>query len=125
MGVDGVMLSNHGGRQLDRGPSPLEVLPVIRDTLGEKIVLMFDSGIRRGSDIVTALSLGAKFCFVGRWTLYGVTVGDEAGASFALDMIRTEVSSVMTQLGAPDVGSLGPQFLMWDSDGDPKRNARP
>lgn len=125
MGVDGVMLSNHGGRQLDRAPSPLEVLPRVRDTLGEKIVLMFDSGIRRGSDIVTALSLGAKFCFVGRWTLYGVTVGAAAGASHALDMIRTEVTSVMTQMGAPDIASLGPQFLMWDASADPRRNARP
>ena len=125
MGADGVMISNHGGRQLDRAPSPLEVLPAICDAVGEKAAVMFDSGIRRGSDIVTALSLGAKFCFVGRWTLYGVAAGAEAGARHALSMIGTEVGSVMAQIGAPDIVSLGPQFLMWDTDGEPGRNRRP
>jgi (S)-mandelate dehydrogenase len=123
MGVDGVMLSNHGGRQLDRAPSPLEVLPVVRDRFGEKIVVMLDSGIKRGSDIVTALSLGAKFCFVGRWTLFGVTAGADAGARHALGMIRSEVSSVMTQIGAPDVAALGSRYLMWGDD-DLRRNTR-
>jgi (S)-mandelate dehydrogenase len=125
MGVDGVMVSNHGGRQLDRGPSPVEVLPAIRDAVGEKMTVMLDSGIRRGSDVVTALSLGARFCFVGRWTLYGVTAGGEAGARHALTQAGTEVASVMTQIGAPDIATLGPQFLMWDSDEDLKRNRRP
>ena len=125
MGADGLIISNHGGRQLDRAPSPLEVLPAICDTVGEKAVVMFDSGIRRGSDIVTALSLGAKFCFVGRWTLYGAAAGAEAGAQYALAMIGTEVGSVMTQIGAPDVATLGPQFLMWDADAAPGRNRRP
>lgn len=125
MGVDGLMVSNHGGRQLDRGPSPLEVLPAIRDAVGEKLTVMLDSGIRRGSDIVTALSLGARFCFVGRWTLYGVTAGAEAGASHALTQASTEVAAIMAQIGAPDIATLGPQFLMWDSDEDLKRNRRP
>ena len=117
LGVDGLMVSNHGGRQLDRAPSPIEVLPAIRDAAGERITLMFDSGIRRGADIVTALALGAKFCFVGRWTLYGVAVGAEAGARHAVAMINGEVSAVMTQRGAPEVATLGPDFLMWDDRG--------
>ena len=125
MGADGLMISNHGGRQLDRAPSPLEVLPAIVDAVGDTSVVMFDSGIRRGSDIVTALALGAKFCFVGRWTLYGVAAGAEAGAAHALSMIATEVGSVMTQIGATDVAALGPQFLMWDKNGEPGRNRRP
>ena len=125
MGVDGLMVSNHGGRQLDRAPSPLEVLPAIRDAVGEKVTVMFDSGIRRGSDIVTALSLGAKFCFVGRWTLYGATAGGEEGAKHALSMASTELSSVMTQIGAPDIASLGPQFLMWEGEDGLRRNSRP
>jgi (S)-mandelate dehydrogenase len=125
LGVDGIMVSNHGGRQLDRAPSPLEVLPAIRDAVGDKVTLMFDSGIRRGADIITALSLGAKFAFVGRWTLYGVAAGGQAGATHAVNMIRNEVGLVMTQMGAPDIASLGPQFLMWDGAEDLKRNRRP
>ena len=65
MGVDGVMVSNHGGRQLDRAPSPIEVLPAIPAAVGDKMTVMFDSGIRRGSDVIVALCLGAKFVFVG------------------------------------------------------------
>ena len=125
LGVDGIMVSNHGARQLDRAPSPLEVLPAIRDAVGDKVTVMFDSGIRRGADIVTALSLGAKFVFVGRWTLYGVAAGAQAGANHAVSMIRNEVSLVMTQMGAPDIASLGPDFLMWDNDADLTRNRRP
>ena len=118
------MISNHGARQLDRAPSPLEVLPVIRDLVGDRMTLMLDSGIRRGSDVVTALCLGAKFCFVGRWTLYGVAAGGEAGASHALDLMKNEVSLTMGQMGAPDIKSLDQSFLMWDSPDDFKRNKR-
>jgi (S)-mandelate dehydrogenase len=125
MGVDGVMVSNHGGRQLDRAPSPIEVLPAIRDAVGDKLVVMLDSGIRRGSDIVTALSLGARFCFVGRWTLYGVTAGAQAGAGHALAMAGNEVGSIMTQIGVTNIEGLGPQCLMWDGDEDLMRNRRP
>ena len=123
LGVDGIMVSNHGGRQLDRAPAPIEVLPAIRDAVNDKITLLFDSGIRRGADIVTALASGAKFCFVGRWTLYGVSAGGQAGAAHAVEMINTEVKNVMTQIGAPDVATLGPDFLMWD-EGKYGRNAR-
>jgi (S)-mandelate dehydrogenase len=116
LGVDGIIVSNHGGRQLDRAPSPLEVLPAIREAVGDKLTLMFDSGIRRGSDIVITLCLGAKFAFVGRWTLYGVTAGGEAGARHAVEMIRTEVRTVMVQLGAPNIAALGPDFLFPETE---------
>jgi L-lactate dehydrogenase (cytochrome)/(S)-mandelate dehydrogenase len=112
--VDGIIVSNHGARQLDRAPSPIEVLPAIRDAVGDRVTVMLDSGIRRGADIVAAHCLGAKFAFVGRWTLYGVTVGAEAGAYHAVDMISNEVATVMRQMGAPNIKSFGPDFLMWD-----------
>ena len=69
------MVSNHGARQLDRAPSPIDVLPAINAAVGEKMTVMLDGGIRRGSDVITALCLGAKYVFVGRPTLYGVTAG--------------------------------------------------
>lgn len=124
-GIDGLMVSNHGARQLDRAPSPVEVLPAIRDAVGDKMTLMLDSGIRRGSDVVTALCLGAKFCFVGRMTLYGVAAGGEAMASTALGIMRNEIDLVMGNMGAPDIPSLGPDFLMWDDEADLRRNTRP
>ena len=89
------------------------------------MTLMLDSGIRRGADIVTALCLGAKFAFVGRWTLYGVTAGAEAGARHAVDMIGKEVGCAMTQMGAPDIRTLGPDFLFWNSTDNLKRNRLP
>lgn len=125
IGIDGLMISNHGARQLDRAPSPLEVLPVIRDLVGDKMTLMLDSGIRRGSDVLTAMCLGAKFCFVGRWTLYGVAAAGEAGAHHALGLMRNEISLTMGQMGAPDTKCLDQSFLMWDSAEDLKRNRRP
>ena len=125
MGVDGLMVSNHGARQLDRAPSPIEVLPAIRDAVGDTVTLMLDSGIRRGADIVAAHCLGAKFVFVGRWTLYGVTAGAEAGAHHAVGMIGREVEMVMRQMGVPTMHSLGPDFLMWNDSEDLKRNRRP
>jgi (S)-mandelate dehydrogenase len=124
-GIDGLMVSNHGARQLDRAPSPVEVLPAIRDAVGDKMTLMLDSGIRRGSDVVTALCLGAKFCFVGRMTLYGVAAGGEAMAGTALNIMRNEIDLVMGNMGAPDIPSLGPDFLMWDDEADLRRNTRP
>ena len=125
LGVDGIMVSNHGARQLDRAPSPIEVLPAIRDAVGDTMTLMLDSGIRRGSDIVTALCLGAKFAFVGRWTLYGVTAGAQAGANHAVGMIGNEIGGVMGQMGAPTIAALGPDYLFWDGPEDLKRNRRP
>ncbi len=125
IGVDGIMVSNHGGRQLDRSPGPIEVLPAISAAVGEKMTVMYDSGIRRGSDAVTALCLGAKYVFVGRATLYGVTAGGCAGATRALDIFRDEVERVMQHLAAPDIKSLGPHLLMWKNEDDLRRNLRP
>ena len=124
-GVDGIMVSNHGARQLNTAPSPVEVFPAIRDAVGDKMTLMLDSGVRGGSDAVTALCLGAKYVFVGRMTLYAVAAGGERLASRALDIMRNEVDLTMGQMGAPNIAALGPEFLMWDDQEDLKRNRRP
>jgi L-lactate dehydrogenase (cytochrome)/(S)-mandelate dehydrogenase len=125
LGVDGLMVSNHGGRQLDRAPGPIEVLPAIASAVGDRLTLMYDSGIRRGSDAITALCLGAKYVFVGRHTLYGVSAGGLAGAMRALAILRNEIDLTMGQMGAPSIASLGPQFLMWQDEADLRRNMRP
>ena len=124
-GVDGIMVSNHGARQLNTAPSPVEVFPAIRDAVGDKMTLMLDSGVRGGSDVVTALCLGAKYVFVGRMTLYAVAAGGERLASRALDIMRNEVDLTMGQMGAPNIAALGSEFLMWDDQEDLKRNRRP
>jgi (S)-mandelate dehydrogenase len=118
IGVDGIMVSNHGGRQLDRAPAPIEVLPAISAAVGDKMTLMYDSGIRRGSDAITALCLGAKYVFVGRATLYGVTAGGRAGATKALAIFRDEIERAMMQMGVPDIKGLGPHRLMWKDEED-------
>jgi (S)-mandelate dehydrogenase len=124
LGVDGIMVSNHGARQLDNAPSPLEVLPAIRDAVGDKMTLMFDGGIRRGLDALIALCMGAKFCFVGRPTLYGVTAGGLPGAAKALQIFRREIDLSMAQIGAAKIADLGPHFLMWKDEEDLRRNRR-
>jgi L-lactate dehydrogenase (cytochrome)/(S)-mandelate dehydrogenase len=123
IGADGIMVSNHGARQLDRAPSPIEVLPAVAAAVGDKMTVMFDSGIRRGSDAVVALCLGAKYVFVGRATLYGAAAGGTGGAARALAILRDEIGRTMAQMGAPDILSLGPQFLSWNHPDETRRNA--
>ena len=124
LGVDGIMVSNHGARQLDNAPSPLHVLPAIRDAVGDKMTVMFDGGVRRGLDAIIALCMGAKFVFQGRPTLYGVTAGGVAGASKALGIFRREVDLSLAQMGAAKIADLGPHFLMWKDEEDLRRNRR-
>ena len=112
MGVDGLIVSNHGGRQLDSMPSPLDMLPMIRAAVGPDVPLLLDSGVRRGSDIVAALCLGADFVLTGRATLYGATAGGLEGVKKAVSILRREIDLVMGQLGAVNVEALGPRFLL-------------
>lgn len=123
LGVDGVIVSNHGARQLDRAPSPLDVLPSVKTAVGDRMTVMLDSGIRRGSDVLVALCLGAEFVFLGRPTLYGVTVGGTAGAAHAIDILRGEIDIVMAQSGLPDLRQLGPDCLYQETHAD-RRNER-
>ncbi len=112
LGMDGIFVSNHGGRQLDGAMSPIEVLPGIADAVGGRIVIALDSGARRGSDIVKALALGADVVFVGRATLYGAAVAGEAGAGRAIEILMSEVDRVMALLGARSVAELTPDHLV-------------
>lgn len=120
LGVDGIMVSNHGGRQLDNAPSPLEVLPRICGVVGDRLTVMLDGGIRRGLHALIAIAAGAKFVFQGRPTLYGVTAGGVVGAAKALEIFRREIDVSMAQIGVTNIADLGPQFLMWNDEADLK-----
>ena len=112
VGVDGIMVSNHGGRQLDQAPAPLDMLAPICAAAGDKLTVMLDSGVRRGADILTAMCLGARFVFVGRATLYGTVAGGFAGAQKAIEILRKEIDLVMGQIGCPSLERLGPGYLL-------------
>ena len=112
-GADGIDVSNHGGRNLDGIISPIEILPQIVDAVGKRATVFMDSGIRRGSDVVKALALGADAVMVGRSTLYGVAAGGEAGASRALEIYRDEIHRNMALLGCNTLDELGPHCLQF------------
>ena len=115
VGCDGILVSNHGGRQLDQAPGSLDVLPAIKAAVGDRMTVMLDSGVRRGADILIALCLGAQFCFFGRPTLYGAVAGGLPGGKKAIDIFRGEIDLTMGQIGCPSLGELGPDFL-WTDD---------
>lgn len=115
-GADGVIVSNHGGRNLDGSMAPLEALPEVVDAVGKRTTVIVDSGFRRGSDVVKALALGAQAVLIGRATLYGVAAGGEAGAARALELLREEISRVMALLGVRSVDELGPEVLHFMDD---------
>jgi L-lactate dehydrogenase (cytochrome)/(S)-mandelate dehydrogenase len=110
-GVDGIILSNHGGRQLDRAPTPIDVLPKISQLVGNKIDVMIDGGIRRGSDIIIALCLGAKFVFIGRAGLYGAAAGGSEGIDKAYNILREEIDQNLGQMGCTNISNLGDEWL--------------
>lgn len=110
-GVDGVIVSNHGGRQLDCAPAPLEMLPAIRAAVAGQMTVMLDGGIRRGSDILKAWALGADFTFVGRPALYGVAADGLPGAQRALQILQQEIDLTLAQLGCADLGMLTGELL--------------
>ena len=120
IGCDGVIVSNHGARQLDQAPGSLDVLPAIKAAVGDRMTVMLDSGVRRGADILIALCLGAQFVFMGRPTLYGAAAGGLPGVKKAVEILRGEIDLVMGQIGCPSLDQLGPDFLASD---DWRRNA--
>ena len=99
-GVDGIVVSNHGARNLDCAPGPTDVLPAIVAAVGDKMDVLADSGVRRGADIARFIALGAKGVMIGRATLYGVAIGGAAGASHVLDILHQQLSVTMGMLGA-------------------------
>jgi (S)-mandelate dehydrogenase len=110
-GADGVIVSNHGGRNLETAISPIEVLADVVDAVGKRVAVLADSGFRRGTDIVKALALGAHAVQVGRSTLYGVAAGGEEGARRAIAIFRGEIDRVMAQLGCNSIGELSSEHL--------------
>jgi len=111
LGCDGIVLTNHGGRQLDSCVAPMEVLPEIVAEVGARMTVIIDSGFRRGTDIVKALALGATAVMIGRPVLYGLIAGGEPGVQRALQMLTSETDRVLGQLGCRSISELGPHLL--------------
>ncbi|WP_459617040.1 alpha-hydroxy acid oxidase [Bordetella sp. 2513F-2] len=111
LGMDGIVVSNHGGRQLDGAVSPLRVLPEIVEQAGSMVV-MFDSGVRRGTDAMKALALGARYVFVGRPFNYAAAVAGEAGVRHAIRLMQDEIARNMGMLGITRLDELDPSFLV-------------
>ncbi len=111
MGIDAIALSHHGGRQLDSTPPPFELIPQVRDAVGDEVAIISDGGVMRGADIVKAVARGATACMAGRAYLYGLGAAGEAGVDLALQLLRDEVHRTMTLIGAHSIADLGPEFL--------------
>jgi L-lactate dehydrogenase (cytochrome) len=110
-GVEGIIVSNHGGRQLDGTVSPMRVLAGVAEAAGDGITVMMDSGIRRGTDVLKALALGAKFVWVGRPFNYAASVAGEPGVAHAIQILKGEVRRNMALLGVTSPGQVGPSYL--------------
>lgn len=110
-GVQGIVLTNHGGRQMDACISGVELLPAVRAELGGQLEIIVDGGFRRGQEILRALALGADSVMLGRATLYGLQAGGEAGVTHALNLLRAEMQRNLTLLGCASVSELGPHLL--------------
>jgi (S)-mandelate dehydrogenase len=110
-GVDGVVVSSHGGRQLDWTIAPLDLVPVAREIVGDRIALHMSGGVRRGTDMLKALALGADTVWIGRAALYGLGAAGAAGAARALAILKSEALDSMGLLGVSRVDELGPQLL--------------
>ncbi len=110
-GVDGIVVSNHGGRQLDGAVSPLRVLPAVKASAGNMAVMM-DSGIRRGTDVLKALALGADFVFIGRPMLYAAAVAGEYGVTHAINLLRSELHTDMALVGINTLAEMRPELLL-------------
>jgi isopentenyl diphosphate isomerase/L-lactate dehydrogenase-like FMN-dependent dehydrogenase len=105
-GVDGIVVSNHGGRQLDGAPGSIEVLPEVAAAVGQHMTVLFDGGIRRGSDVVKAVALGANACLIGRPYLYGLGAAGQRGAEQAIEILRREIARTLALVGRPTIAAL-------------------
>jgi isopentenyl diphosphate isomerase/L-lactate dehydrogenase-like FMN-dependent dehydrogenase len=112
LGANGIMVSNHGGRQLDSAPGSIDMLPAIADAVDSRMEVLIDSGFRRGSDVGKALCLGAKAAFFGRPAMFGVAAGGESGAGEVINIMRQEISLLMGQLGWTDFDKAGRDSLI-------------
>ena len=110
-GVDGIILSNHGGRQLDRAPVPFRLLPDLVREVGSEATIMIDTGIMNGADVIASVALGAKFTIIGRAYLYGLMAGGRAGVDRAIEILSEEVVRTMKLLGVSNVEELEPRHV--------------
>jgi len=119
-GVDGLIVSSHGGRQLDAAPAPVEALPAIAAAVQGRLTLLLDGGIRRGSDVVKGLALGADACLIGRPALWGLAVAGEAGVAHVLEIFRSEIDRVMGLCGLECLADIDRDLLF-----GPEQAAKP
>jgi L-lactate dehydrogenase (cytochrome) len=112
LGADAIIVSNHGGRQLDGAPSSISALPAIAQAVGSDTEVLFDGGIRTGSDMLRALALGARACLIGRAYISGLGAGGKVGVAKAIDILKKELSVAMALTGTTRVGDIGPQVLV-------------
>jgi L-lactate dehydrogenase (cytochrome) len=110
-GVDAIALSNHGGRQLDTAPAPLSLVAPVADAVGDRLEIICDGGVRRGSDIVKAVALGARACMVGRAYLYGLGAGGERGVRHALELLDADVRRTMALIGTRTVPEITAELV--------------
>ena len=111
-GAAAIVVSNHGGRQLDGAPSSISMLPDIADAVGSEIEILFDGGIRSGQDVMRALALGAKGCLIGRAYIYGLGAGGQAGVARAIEIIRKELNVTMALTGVNSIQQIDRRVLM-------------
>jgi L-lactate dehydrogenase (cytochrome) len=112
LGVDGIVLSNHGGRQLDRAPVPFHLLPSVAAAVGDRTHVLLDTGIMSGADIVAAIALGARFTLIGRAYLYGLMAGGEAGVARTIDILSGQLTRTMRLLGVTSLDELAPHHVI-------------
>ena len=122
MGVDGIVVSNHGGRQLDGTPGTATVLPRIADAVSDRLEVLFDGGVRSGQDELKALALGAHGCLIGRAYLYGLAAMGQAGVAKAISLIAEEPKVGMSLTGVRDVADIS-RDILYDNYDDPRRNS--
>jgi L-lactate dehydrogenase (cytochrome) len=122
MGAQGIVVSNHGGRQLDGTPGTITVLPRIADAVRDRIEILFDGGIRSGQDVLKALALGAHGCLIGRAYLYGLAAMGEAGVAKVISLLAEELRVSMSLTGVRDVADVS-RDILYDNYDDPRRNS--
>jgi len=118
-GVDAVIVSNHGGRQLDGAAASIDALPAVAEAVAGRIPVLLDGGVRRGADVVRALCLGATACLIGRPQLWGVAVAGQEGVAHVLDIFRREIDRAMGLCGAARLADLGPHLLLRTAGSEP------
>ena len=122
-GADAIVVSNHGGRQLDGVAPTLRVLPEVLDAVDGRTEVLLDGGIRRGSDVIKALAMGAKAVLVGRAYAYGLAAAGEAGVRRAIEILRSDVIRTLKLLGCPSVAALDRSYVAVPPEWSPRRAA--